>query len=1024
LRPLSLIMQAFGPYAQREEIDFRRLGERSLFLIHGPTGSGKTTILDAMCFALYGDTSGNIRRGRDMRSQHADGETLTEITFDFSLGGRCYRVHRVPEQQRPMKRGDGMTIQKSSATLWRLHDAGGPGSDEKDVVETQWSRVTESIEAILGFRSDQFRQVIMLPQGQFHDLLTESSKQREAILEILFRTEIYRRIEEGLKAAAKELTDRLDEINKHRTFILGRAQAADAPELGRHLQNLESTLAETRKHLERLRARESKTRAHLQAARDLDALFGERKQAEEDLARFLDAEHAMAENTRRLKLARKAAGLAAVEETMLERQAEGEEAVKMLEAARRTLAAAEERKSDAAKALTREKRRATNRTAAGRKVMHLESLAGQIGGLESARTGMEALGKDMQSLSRVARERRKAIKDLGLHTGSLEKAVSDARESAARAPALVLHLERSRINLERRQGLDDVGTRLKAGRKTLRSAEKEAKRVQAQFDEARRLLARMEQEWRSGQAGVLAGTLRPGEACPVCGSTEHPRPAVLPPDVPDQTGLRSQREEVESLEQQRDRARETLAAEQREISRLEAEALSLKKNLGDAADLSLRSVKSEVKRLQGDLAGARAAEQALKQGKTDLEKSKAYEADLRKLLEAGEAALKKAESAFESARAVVAERERKLPKALRTSGRLEEALRQARDDQERLLGAFEKARELETDTRQRYAEAKVTADGAGKTLTAATRRLRTARGRFAKRLRAAGFSGPEAYEDARLDESEIDALAHMIDEHAAGTKAARLRLTRARQATRGKKRLDVAALEGEAEDAKARCEEKIAEAAEIKKEHGRIAGLGEELASAEREIKTLEKHYYVTGRIAEVANGRNDQGITFQRFVLAALLDEVLRAANERLRLMSRGRYDLHRAGERADRRLAGGLDLEVFDAFTGEARPVSTLSGGETFLAALSLALGLADVVQAHAGGIHLETIFIDEGFGSLDPEALDLALRALTDLQKGNRLVGIISHVPELKERIDVRLEVTGTGLRGGSKLRFAGI
>jgi DNA repair protein SbcC/Rad50 len=196
------------------------------------------------------------------------------------------------------------------------------------------------------------------------------------------------------------------------------------------------------------------------------------------------------------------------------------------------------------------------------------------------------------------------------------------------------------------------------------------------------------------------------------------------------------------------------------------------------------------------------------------------------------------------------------------------------------------------------------------------------------------------------------------------------------------------------------------------------AWLGD-LCKTQDELETLEARYAVAGRIAEVASGHNAQGITFQRFVLAALLDDVLVAASERLHTMSRRRFSLQRATTRADRRLAGGLDLQVYDSYTGTTRAVSTLSGGESFLASLSLALGLADVVQAYAGGVHLDTLFVDEGFGSLDPEALDLAFRALVDLQRAGRLVGIISHIPELKERIDVRLEVIPT--QRGSVTRF---
>jgi DNA repair protein SbcC/Rad50 len=236
-------------------------------------------------------------------------------------------------------------------------------------------------------------------------------------------------------------------------------------------------------------------------------------------------------------------------------------------------------------------------------------------------------------------------------------------------------------------------------------------------------------------------------------------------------------------------------------------------------------------------------------------------------------------------------------------------------------------------------------------------------------------------------------------------------MERAQQAARDLMAPDIEELDKAFQKAKDNLEGGIKAETALNEQFKQLNGWLEGLRKVVHELESLEAHYAVTGRIADVANGRNHSGMTFQRFVLAALLDDVLIAASERLKLMSKGRFHLQRTTVRGDRRAAAGLDLEVYDTYTGTTRPVNTLSGGESFLASLALALGLADVVQAYAGGIRLDTIFVDEGFGSLDPEALDLAFRALVDLQHGGRLVGIISHVPELKERIDVRLEVTRT-------------
>ncbi len=290
---------------------------------------------------------------------------------------------------------------------------------------------------------------------------------------------------------------------------------------------------------------------------------------------------------------------------------------------------------------------------------------------------------------------------------------------------------------------------------------------------------------------------------------------------------------------------------------------------------------------------------------------------------------------------------------------------------------------------------------------------------FDQSLREAEFVDTEDYKSAKRTSAEIAGMQKEIDDFDHALTSARDRVTRAMETTQGLSAPDLDALESQAQRIKNDLEKALRDEAALIARIKRIAALLEDYSRSSSELEALEDQYGVCGRIAEVANGNNPQGITFQRFVLAALLDDVLLAASRRLQIMSNRRYTLQRRSERSDRRTSGGLDLEVNDSYTGTTRPVSTLSGGESFLASLSLALGLSDVVQSYAGGIHLDTIFVDEGFGSLDPEALDLAFRALADLQHAGRLVGIISHVPDLRERIDTRLEVTGN--RSGSKARF---
>jgi exonuclease SbcC len=276
----------------------------------------------------------------------------------------------------------------------------------------------------------------------------------------------------------------------------------------------------------------------------------------------------------------------------------------------------------------------------------------------------------------------------------------------------------------------------------------------------------------------------------------------------------------------------------------------------------------------------------------------------------------------------------------------------------------------------------------------------------------AGFATGEQYRAARLGVTELDALARAVEGYRTQCASASERLARAQDATKDLTRPEMEAITIRLSEVRSQIEQALQKSAALSSHIDQVQQQLTDLKTAMDEATAAEGRYAVMGKITEVANGKNAHGITLQRYVLAALLDDVLAAASERLRIMSQGRFQLHRARERTDLRATGGLDLEIFDAYSGSSRPAHTLSGGEQFLASLSLALGLADVVQGYAGGIRLETIFIDEGFGSLDPETLEYAFRALVELQKSGRLVGVISHMSGLKELIPARLAVMPKG------------
>lgn len=529
----------------------------------------------------------------------------------------------------------------------------------------------------------------------------------------------------------------------------------------------------------------------------------------------------------------------------------------------------------------------------------------------------------------------------------------------------------------------------------------------------------LEERWRKGQAAVLARELEPGAPCPVCGSLEHPSPARPEGDLPTESDLDAARRQVREIDSRLKELREQVSSSRDRVVKLEAQIRSLEAELGEYRDENVSTLEQRAGAAKARLEEAERAKALLSNLEERME-------TLTRERELAENEAKHAQDQLQEgitelavAKRLVEQSESEIPQGLRTRDRLEEAIDKAKQKHRELEDAFQEAQDRLNKAIQALARAEVTFKGAKESEAKARGLLHKAREEFLRRLGEAGFVNTTDYEDSRMAEEEMEQLDAAIQEFNGKLREASERLRRAQREAEGLQRPDLEPLERKCAEIKRELEEALRRSGEASKHMEQLSSGARDVDNVEREIGEKEAQYGVVGRLAEVATGRNQYNITLERFVLAALLDDVLFAASARLKLMSNGRFDLQRLAGVDDRRRAGGLELVVYDAYTGTTRPVNTLSGGEGFLASLSLALGLADVVQSYAGGIRLDTIFIDEGFGSLDPESLDLALRALVDLQEEGRLVGIISHVPELKERVDARLEVVPG--RRGSVARF---
>ncbi|MDQ7825439.1 MAG: SMC family ATPase [Candidatus Eremiobacteraeota bacterium] len=1018
MRPLKLIIRAFGPYAKEQGLDFRELRNNGLFLIHGPTGAGKTSIIDAMCFALYGEASGKERDCRHLRSHHADAHTPSEVVFDFSLGSRSYRVARTLEFERPKKRAGGTTREIAKACLWDRTESCGDAEDGH-VLASQPTRVTEKVEELLGFKSDQFRSVVVLPQGQFRRLLLAASKEREQILETLFSTGYYRLIEEELKERSKTIESELKELMKERDYALKHAAVDREEGAEKKLEELALETNRLRAALDILKAAEEASQKRLQEGRENNRKIDELAAAGEAHGKLLAQKVAMAVKSVELDRATRALSLEGLEKNLKDREREHEDSLQQkqragqaLEAAHRALVAAQE-------ALRKEELTRGRRDALQVAMAELEKKRAQVEEIDEERGRLEGIIKLIGAMESDHRLAALVLQNTRKELDSLHGELLMAQKEATSVPLLKESRDGARKEYALALELKDLLPQIEKAAKDHKALEAGLAGIEQELEASKKERDRLERDWLKGQAAHLAEKLASGEPCPVCGSREHPSPARTAEKIPGEDKLRQARGKVEALESKCRDAVLKLSSSAQRLGIMNAQKEEKEKSLGGSHDGIVRASKEKLDASENNLQrGEKAASlvSALQGRQKSLvdtlrsseERSAGLSGELQELT--------RSRGASEG---ILKGLEKDVPECLRSIEALESALREKNAELLRLEQAFEtarKAHEVASADRARREEslrksAEKAAEAAGILVKAG--------GEFEGNLKKAGFSDAGEYRQSRKTREAMELLDREIKKYDRELHAAEESHQKAKEAAEGLRKCDLSALGDDLAGTKKELGEANQRWGELGGKKEQLQICLEKLARNKRQREAKEEEYKVAGRLAEVAGGENPKKMTFQRYVLAFLLDDILVAATRRLSLMSLGRYSLRRETEKGDLRRSGGLDLMAYDDYTGTERAVATLSGGESFLASLALALGLADVVQAYSGGIRLDTIMVDEGFGSLDPEALELSFKALEGLQQGGRLVGIISHVPELREWITARLEVTAG--KKGSTARF---
>lgn len=1090
MRLHRLELTAFGPFAAPTVIDFDVLGADGLFLLHGQTGAGKTTVLDAIAFALYGRVPGARAESKRLHSDHAPAHVPPSVTLEATLGGRRVRLTRTPEFERPKRRGDGVTREQATATLAWLD---GRGQNLSRIPE-----IGDEVLRLLGMSADQFFQVVLLPQGDFARFLRAENEDREKLLEKLFDTERFGVAEQWLseqrRVAAAELETRHQNIDR---LIAQVGVAAGAPvtetvapseAVGWSQELLAAARAAVAAADERVR----ESRAGYDAARQA---LDEGRRAEEARARGAAARDRLAEHAAtaghraalraELDAARRAAPVAAALE-------EARAAVREANARREARAAAAARLGaaliDPAAADIAGVADLPLRSGAVAPDADLDAAvrlwSGRIGALDEIAADVataDRLGAELRELRGEETELDGAVRRLTARREALPARLADAEERLREAAAATAALPALTADIERWRSTADAAVKLAERRRDLDVARIEFETVRAAHTDAREAVLDLRERRLTGMAGELAAALTAGEPCKVCGSAEHPHPAEPGAEPVSDAAEAAARAREQTAERARDTALARVTDLEREVEaltarggdtdrvRLAADLRDATHRLADARDLAdgHDRIAAEVQRLRTESASL---DDELRDRETRLGAVGTRITATGDRLDELAARLRAAAGAD-----ISLDRRRDRIRAL---VRAAEELRAARDQVtaavERVTAGADHAESLartagfvsaaaaspvvalagaaapEPEELSLFALAPESAsagsgDGAGPD-PAAPRPVATAG--IGTSGDTPALSGRKATTDPTPDSGAADpldaAVARLSDLSAHVTPAARPEDRRAAietelaEADRRRDRAetvlaepdvraalaadppDPAALRARLTEAQEQRDAAVAEQAGAQRRVGQLEELGSQLWAAVDLVAPVQHRFEELAGLAEVVAGRgeNNRRMSLRSYVLAARLEEVAVAASERLRRMSGGRYEFVHSDRAGPRGRRGGLGLDIRDDYTGRVRPAKTLSGGETFMASLSLALGLADTVAAESGGIVLDTLFIDEGFGGLDADTLDAVMGVLDDLRAGGRVVGIVSHVDEMRQRIPSRLHVvrgrTGSSLR----------
>lgn len=1030
MKPLKLTMSAWGPYPEQIEIDFARFYEGSLFLITGPTGAGKTTVFDAISFALYGDVSGKIREKSSVRSDFAKHEMDTYVELTFSHKNEIYTIKRMPKYERPKKRGTGTTISNETAELYI----------QEQTPITVIANVNKKVEEILGINYAQFKQIAMIAQGEFLEVLVSNSKDRVEIFRNLFQTGQYEKLQKILSVKANKLYQNSSELKNKIEEAIASINVVENDELSTLLESehfqYEKIVELTKEYVKEEKGKiltyekellcaEERTKEQIIILTEGEALnlkIEELERLKNEINALEADKDRINKEEEKIKKAYASNKVALDERLYLDAKIRVKELTGQLESYQEEIEKLNPEYEASRISLKENEIRNEKIEEYQNKYRKLEELVPLFLELEKIEQSLRQYQENITSLLKhqesINEKQQKCIskkQDLSEEI----KALTDVEENISENKLKILKQER--IYMDMKEAVSKCGD-LKNQKKELKKVQDIYELSEKEFKIKKEIFEKSEELYKKAAVGLAARYLKENMPCPVCGSLDHPKKAMISDDIPDE-------EQINELKKAYEESAETtnryylIAAKQNGIvlgKENELNALLTQLHIDSLTNLTsqIEVMKKELDFLYEE---RKRLDVAIERKVNFLNQITEIDTISESLFKEKESILIQYQEVKSKLDLLQGKKDQiivKLPKDVTSLD--------VKNEMETIKDELEHFKQINKQVEDTYLELKTKLEN-NKTLyedtkiryNIMTNEEKSMMNKYLESMALNGFVSEEEYLTAKLSEEELKRLEKSVKDY---TEIRKMKLEKKRNLEtdiKDRERVDTDSLKLFLTDLENQKTKMRKEKEEIS---ARIIGNKRALDSIQAKLlmkKKIDDEYGIVKDLDNVTKGNNKDRLVFEQYVLASYFEEIVASANLRLSKMTNSRYELMKVSKVADARTKDSLDLEVLDHYTGKIRSIKTLSGGESFKAALSLALGLSDIVQNNAGGIEIETLFIDEGFGSLDSESLDQALNTLISLTEQNRLIGIISHVNDLKERIDHQITIEKGN--NGSKLKL---